>query len=329
MRISRRIPAVLAVALTSCLDPNEPGNLVPKTVEEDASLPRIEVNGTLLHAETYGDPANPLVLVLHGGPGADYRALLPLSALADDGFFVVFWDQRGCGLSKRHPAEDYSLEVVLQDLKQVIDYYGERPMLFIGHSWGAMYATWFINTYGTYDGRIRGAVLSEPGAFTLEGLVLYAQRNWGTLSYFSESMSDITWARQIFTPEDHERTDYALHMLELSGGVPGMHLDPNNLPPNFRSGAVAYATLPELAMQEGFDWTTHLSSFAPHVLFLRGDLNEAMPLSHQQELASHYSSSEVITIPGVGHEMIWERPTEYLREVRAYFERIGFSGGAR
>ena len=28
-----------------------------------------------------------------------------------------------------------------------------QPFVFIGQSWGAMYATWFINEYGDYGGR--------------------------------------------------------------------------------------------------------------------------------------------------------------------------------
>ncbi len=166
MRIPSSLFLFLPVVLTGCLDPDADGNLVPKTVDEDPSLPSIEINGTLLHAETYGDPANPMVMVLHGGPGADYRGLLPLRALADDGYFVVFWDQRGSGLSQRHAAGEYSYEIVLEDLRQVIDHYSSGPFVLIGHSWGAMYATSFIDRYGTYGGRVRGAVLSEPGGLT-------------------------------------------------------------------------------------------------------------------------------------------------------------------
>src|SRR5262245_28214126 len=90
-----------AIALCGCLDPGEPGSLVPRTVAEDPRPPRIEVAGTLLHAEAFGDPAAPMVMALHGGPGNDYRGMLPLKALADDGYRVVFWDQRGAGLSQR------------------------------------------------------------------------------------------------------------------------------------------------------------------------------------------------------------------------------------
>jgi len=58
-----------ALALGACLDPGDPGNLVPKTVVEDPTLPRIALAGTQLHSEAYGDPSSPMVVVLHGGPG--------------------------------------------------------------------------------------------------------------------------------------------------------------------------------------------------------------------------------------------------------------------
>ena len=44
--------ALIALALTGCeglLDPSEPGNLVPKTVVEDSSIPAIELNGSRFH----------------------------------------------------------------------------------------------------------------------------------------------------------------------------------------------------------------------------------------------------------------------------------------
>src|SRR5690242_445823 len=92
----------LSIPLSGCLCASDPCNLVPKTVAEDPSLPAIDVAGTRFHAEAFGDPNAPVILVLHGGPGSDYRCLLPLKALADDGYRVAFWDQRGTGLSTRH-----------------------------------------------------------------------------------------------------------------------------------------------------------------------------------------------------------------------------------
>jgi hypothetical protein len=87
---------VLYLALVgACAPIDELGALVPPTAAEDPNLPRVQVAfaGQLrwLHIASFGDPANPAVLVLPGGPGGDYRLLRPLQALSDTRF-VVFWD---------------------------------------------------------------------------------------------------------------------------------------------------------------------------------------------------------------------------------------------
>lgn len=85
------------------------------TVADDPDLPRVELNGHLFHAETHGNPAHPTVIVLHGGPGGDYRTLLALTGLADR-HHIVFYDQRGAGLSARTTADHLTPTTALEDL---------------------------------------------------------------------------------------------------------------------------------------------------------------------------------------------------------------------
>ncbi|HVZ70896.1 MAG TPA: alpha/beta hydrolase [Polyangia bacterium] len=329
MRTSLLLLCTLALG-AGCLSPDDPGNLVPKTVTEDPTLPQIEINGAHLHAETFGDATAPTVVVLHGGPGEDYRSLLALKALADDGYRVVFWDQRGTGLSERFDFDTYTFAGYLADLRAVVDKMTTpgQPYVFIGHSWGAMYATWFINEYGDDGGRLRGAILSDPGAFTKTQLDAFLERYMGSISLTSEQFNDALWAGQFMTAEGHARADY-MRMLMAIKGLPAEHNDPDHPTPRWREGAVVSAALLKLADDHGFDWTTRLSSFTHEVLFLRSELDTATPLSQQRELASSYPSADVVTIAGVGHEMIWNAPAEYLARARAYFQAIGFAGVAR
>jgi proline iminopeptidase len=316
----------LGTLLPGCLDPGEGGNLVPRTVDEDPALPRIEVADTLLHAEAFGDPEAPLVITLHGGPGCDYRSILPLRALADDGYRVVFWDQRGAGLSQRHAAGTYSLDQYLEDLRLVIEHFTrspDQPFVFIGHSWGAMYATWFINEYGDYGGRLRGAILSDPGAFTKPQLEAFMKRLVGSVDFIGEQLGDALWARQFMSPEEHASSDYITALFAFRSAPAEHNAGPK---PFWRYGAVAAAKLPSLVEDANFDWTTHLDEFDNPVLFLRSELNTAATLAHQRELAASYPDAQVVTIEDVGHEMIWERPEEYLQHTRAYFDDIGFGG---
>jgi proline iminopeptidase len=296
---------------------------VPATVEEDPSLPAIDIAGTRLHSEAFGDPDGPVLLVLHGGPGGDYRELLPLSALADDGYRVAFWDQRGTGLSQRHDPGEIDLDIYLEDLRLVIEHYAPaRPVVLLCQSWGAMYATAFINEYGDYNGRIRGAILTEPGAFTDEQLRGFMKRLQASMGLAGEQLNDAFWAGQFLSREDHERADYRAALFALQG-PPSERRDPDNPAPFWRSGAVAGDRLLQGA-EGGFDWTTNLDAFPHKVLFLRGDLNTAATLEHQQELASAYPNAEIETIENVGHAVIWERTDDYLTHARAYLREIGF-----
>jgi proline iminopeptidase len=317
------------VALAGCLDPNDPGNLVPETVVEDPTLPRIEVAGALLHAEAFGNPDAPTIIALHGGPGADYRSLLALRALADDGYRVQFWDQRGTGLSQRFDAASYTIDGYLEDLRLVVEQTVApgQPFVFIAHSWGAMYATLFINTYGDYGGRLRGAVLSEPGGFTKAQLDEFMTRLVGSVEFTGEQLNDATWQTQFMSAADHARADYMAALFTMKA-APSEHLDPKNPRPFWRAGAVVGSAVFALA-NKGFDWTTNLSSFGHKVLFLRGDLNTAATAEHQQRLAASYPDAEIVTIPNVGHEMVWLKPGDYLAHTRDYLQAIGFVGGAR
>jgi proline iminopeptidase len=208
----------------------------------------------------------------------------------------------------------------------VIDAYTStpgQPLVFIGHSWGAMYATWFINEHGDYGGRVKGAVLSEPGAFTKTQLDAFLERMMAAILLTGGVLNDGTWSRQLMSPADHARADYLRAMFAMKG-VPSEQDDPANPRPFWRLGAVVNGALLDLAEQEGFDWTTHLSAFKRKVLFLRGDLNTAATLAHQRELAASYPNAGIVTMQNVGHEMSWERPAEYLAHVRTYFSEIGF-----
>ena len=115
---------------------------VPDTVATDPTISHIEIDGVVFHAETFGDPQNPVVIVLHGGPGGDYGYLLNLHQLEND-YFVVFYDQRGAGLSPRVDASELSLQSSIDDLHRIVTYYGQGdPVRLVGQQ------CWLLLTLG-------------------------------------------------------------------------------------------------------------------------------------------------------------------------------------
>lgn len=301
------VTAVLvAVTLTSCdiADPADSGQLVPFTVDEDSSLPAIHVNGTHLHAETFGNPDNPMLVVLHGGPGGDYRSLLKCSAFAGDGFFVVFYDQRGSGLSRRHSKDVYETQLFIDDLDSVIRYYRRTPnqkIFLLGQSWGAMLATAYVNQHPE---RISGVVLSEPGGFTFQDMKDYVARE-RAIDVFSETANDYLFLDQLVTGRDHIKLDYKLALQNAASFAPGNSNGNAGPVPFWRFGAVCSAAAFTYVNDHHFDFTTNLGAYTTRILFLYSELNTAYGKAHAELVSSAYPNVQRAEIKGTGHEIPW------------------------
>lgn len=138
------------IILSSCgMNPEESGNLVPKTVMEDASLPAETHNGIRLHLEIKNSGSSDLVIFVHGGPGFDYRALLPMASIVDGQNKIVFYDQRGSGLSQRVDTGSLSMDAHVADLKSIFETHkgSASNKILIGHSWGGALMQAYIKKY--------------------------------------------------------------------------------------------------------------------------------------------------------------------------------------
>lgn len=299
----------LTFVLLSCekeLDIHESGNLVPKTVVEDISLPSISVNGTTLHAETFGNPDSTLVIFLHGGPGADYQNGLNVKQLVDGGFQVVFYDQRGTGLSQRHDKNTYSIQLYLDDLTAVIEHYRSSPaqkVFLFGHSWGAMLTAAYINAYP--DG-IDGAIFAEAGGFNKQLLDEYGEVS-RKLNLFSEITNDVLFYDQSLTgrENEHEILDYKLNIASSFSYAEGNDEGIEGPSPFWRNGATVLQAFMDIAENESFDFTTNLNQYQTKVLFLYGENNKSYGLRFAEKEAAFFPKSEIIQIEDTGHEMIY------------------------
>jgi len=160
------IVAFLGIMFLHFFITTEGDYMVEQTVEQNPAIPHIHIGTTFLHGETFGKDTNNVVIILHGGPGMDYRYLLPFQELAND-YFIVFYDQRGTGLSPRVGAAEISLEQMRSDLNQIVlNYAGSHKVNLIGHSWGALLASAYANAY---PDKVNSIVLAEPWILPISG----------------------------------------------------------------------------------------------------------------------------------------------------------------
>lgn len=308
-KAKRCVPLLIClISLWGCTKENritEEGNLVPKTVEQDPTLPSIPVNGSIFHAETFGNPDSAMIIVLHGGPGSDYRHLLNCKAFASQGYYVVFYDQRGSGLSKRHPKSFYTIQVMMDDLSGVIAHYRKSPaqkVFLLGHSWGAILATAFIDKYPAV---INGVILGEPGGFTWNDIEGYVTRS-RDIKITSELINDFLYADQFITGkrDEHAILDYKYALLSASDGDKDNPVGNEGALPFWRSGAVVNQALFELGDEEKPNWTTHLNQYHTKVLFVYSERNKAYGQAYAQKVSSAYPNVQLFKVNGAGHDMI-------------------------
>lgn len=87
----------------------------------------------------------PILLMLHGGPGAAQIGFIrSFQQELEKHFVVVNWDQRGAGLSysKKIPVESMNLNQFVNDTIELTNYlinrFNQHNIYLIGHSWGTM-----------------------------------------------------------------------------------------------------------------------------------------------------------------------------------------------
>jgi proline iminopeptidase len=284
---------------------NEEGNLVPKTVEHDATLPSVSVNGTQLHSEAFGDADSAIIVVLHGGPGADYRSLLNCKEFANQGYRVVFYDQRGSGLSKRHPKNSYSLQVMYDDLTGIINQYKRSPtqkVFLLGHSWGAILATGYINKY---PAAISGVILAEPGGLIYEDIQDYIKRS-RNVNATSELFNDVSYPDQFITgnEDQHAILDYRYALLAVADGAKDNPTGNEARPPFWRFGKVAADALTEIGDKEKPSFITSINQFTKKVLFVYSENNRAYGLPYAQKVSSAFSNVQLFKVNGAGHDLL-------------------------
>jgi pimeloyl-ACP methyl ester carboxylesterase len=92
--------------------------------------------------------ANPVLLVVHGGPGEAQWPQAEIYKPWQQAFIVVQWDQRGAGHTYgRYGANtpDVTLDRISKDGVELAEYLchqlGKKKIIVLGHSWGSLVAT--------------------------------------------------------------------------------------------------------------------------------------------------------------------------------------------
>lgn len=118
----------------------------------------VPINGIPQYIQVRGtNPDNPVLLILHGGPGSP---LMPMAHsfqyVWENDYTVVQWDQRQAGKTyfandERAVADTLSFDTALEDAWQVTQYlqqrFGVEKIALMGHSWGTVLGTALVQAH--------------------------------------------------------------------------------------------------------------------------------------------------------------------------------------
>ena len=291
------------------------------TVEYNADLPRIELDDVVLHGRLCGAEGLPLVVVLHGGPGGDHRSLLGLEDLTDR-FRVLFFDQRGAGLSQRVPDEALSIDGHLADLDQLVDRYANGgDVILIGHSWGAMLAVAYL---GHRPERIARAVLIEPGFLDAKGYEDWEARRHRISRSLRVLLAGLLAgfrARNLASDDPSAERDFlvgsVVHAFANHPSNPYHCRGSEYSAPSWRFGGRAsdvfwanpHATIARIENGLGHP--------AP-ILLMAGGCNSWTGRDLQQRHAKRFPDAQVVEVDRSGHDVIWDQQARALEAIRAF-----------
>ena len=167
------IPVLLTLLTTSPALPQEKESIFDRIVHLEAApiteipeTPRLEerlgLSGRLVSvgdAELWVEEEGtgmPIVLI-NGGPGGTHHGFHPWFGQARDFARVIYYDQRGCGLSDYEPGPNgYSVEQAVEDLEALRQALELDTFVLMGFSYGGFLAQYYTTTYPE---RVAGLVL--------------------------------------------------------------------------------------------------------------------------------------------------------------------------
>jgi proline iminopeptidase len=261
--------------------------------------------------------SGPIVVVLHGGPGASHDYLLPQYDLLAKGRTLFYYDQRGGGQSPVSRDTPVGWREHVADLEEIRGELGQERLTLCGYSWGGLLAVLY---FLEHSDRVERLALVSPASITAEYRQQFEKE-------FARRMQapEITRARDALRASGLRERDthaYQRRAFELSvaGYFRDFH-DAKHLTP-FRVVArtqdEVWKSLGDYDLRPRIRETVAQSSI-PHSLVLHGSY-DPIPMAGSQALAT-LLGAPLVELP-VGHCPHVEATEDFVRALDDFLPSI-------
>lgn len=279
------------------------------------------------------------LLYLHGGPGGAIQNehIASLQFLSEEGYEVILYDQIGSGHS--HRLEDiskYSVGRHVTDLHEIITQIPTNHIVLMGHSWGAVLASQFIQSEMHKEGsssnalqRISGLILTSPGPILPLSPGESQETNVDSLQLLPPSFTneqankEVSNLRTLWVGKMARRTrlkvatdremdayfDYWNQLLSRSGFCSPVPVSSNNVGGGYYAHIMTVKSFDQLV-----DRRSVLKKFQGPLLLLRGQCDH-LPWSYAAEYKEIWPQTELVLVPNAGHQLTREGQSTFEQSI--------------
>jgi proline iminopeptidase len=273
----------------------------------------LHVNGVDLFTRQVG--AGPLVVVLHGGPGAHHDYLLPQYDRLAGRRTLFYYDQRGGGKSPVPRETPVGWREQVADLEALRVHLKIDRLVLCGYSWGGLLAVLYLLEHPE---RVERLALVSPASITAAYRDEFERR-------FAERMNapDIVAARDALRVSGLRERDpaaYQRRAFELSvAGYFRNPADAKDLTPfrvTARTQQGVWRSLGDYDLRPRLR-ALHTQHPTPNTLILHGTF-DPIPIEGSRELAA-ILNAELVELP-VGHCPHVEATEQFVAAVSAHLD---------
>lgn len=248
----------------------------------------------ILHSNIVGE-GKPL-LILHGFLGMGDNWKTHANNLANDGFQVHLIDQRNHGRSFH--SDDFSLEILVNDLKNYIERYKIETPHILGHSMGGKVAMLFAVNYPNLIDKLIVADIAPKEYPAHHNAILKALNSVDFTVQNSRKLVDAKLAELI--PEVGVRQFLAKSLYWKEKGLLAFRFNIPSLISNYEE------IIKGLPLQTVFQRET---------LFLGGEKSGYITQEDKSLIKGHFPNAVIKTIVNAGHWLHSENPKDFYSEL--------------
>jgi len=283
---------------------------------------RLALPGASLYVRERGQ--GPPLVVLHGGPDFDHRYLLPDLDRLGGSFRLVYYDQRGRGLSAAGVrAEDVSMRSEVDDLYALRRYLGVETMALLGHSRGAVQA---IEYAARHPEHVSHLVLMNPAPLSKEEFDLTVSLRRQAASHDVAEL-DAMAATPAYASGDPDTVAayYRVHFRRALARPADLDRVIASLRASFTSEGILLARAIEDRLTDetwradAYDPFAKLATPSIPTLIIAGD-HDTVPAAVMDHMAAGLHGARVVTLQGCGHFAYLECPDATQSAIETFLE---------